>query len=374
VSIEWRNPLLNGGGEVLIRLMLFWGLFLPLGAVWSVDRKRRRDAGPVATRVTSVAVAALFLQITFVYWFAAILKSGPEWRFEGTAIYDALSVDQLAKPLGHTLAHYPGLLSVMTFGVLALEAFGPFLLLSPFFTARARIAGVLLFTSLHLGIWLTLGMGIFPAIAAGCLVCFLPGSFWDRLGALVGRRFARAPTPYSEASRHTPRALGVAAGALIVYVFFWNLSTVSALQIPEPLAHVGRTLSLSQKWDMFAPSPLSDDGWYVIPGTLRNGRTVDVSGVLRDDERLRAVSLRRPSDIRDTYKNEQWRKYLENVRRKPHQEPDLGRYICRQWNAHHSGNEVVDSLVVLYAADPTLPHNRHVRPRLRPSGVTACAP
>ena len=373
VAIEWRNPLLIGGGEVLLRVLLFWALFLPLGAVWSVDRARQRDPRPVATRVASVPVAALFLQVAFVYWFAAIHKSGPEWRFEGTALYNALSVDQLAKPLGHTLVHYPGLLTAMTFGVLVLEAFGPFLLLSPFFTARARMAGVLLFTSLQLGIWLTLGMGMFPAIAAGCLVCFLPGSFWDRLGKLRGRR----PEPTVEsapAPPRTPRALSVAAGALIAYVLVWNIVTVSSERVPEPLARLGRVLSIGQRWDMFAPSPLKDDGWYVIPGTLRDGQAVDLAGVLRDDQALRPVSFRRPRDIRATYKNEHWRKYLENLRRQhSNQAPYLARYICRQWNRHHSAGEAAVSLVTLYMVDVTLPHNRHAPPRPRTLGLTTCA-
>lgn len=372
VSFEWRNPLLVGGGEVLLRVLLFWGLFLPLGAVWSVDRARRRDATPVPSRVTSIPVAALYLQIAFVYWFAVILKSGPEWRFKGTALYDALSIDQLAKPLGHTLVHYPGLLTVMTFGVLALEAFGPFLLLSPFFTARARIVGVFLFASLHLGIWLTLGMGMFPAIAGGCLVCFLPAVFWD--GLARRRRLQRARSVDAGAPPlRASRALSVAAGALIVYVLFWNLGTVSAVRMPELLTRVGSETALAQQWNMFAPSPLKDDGWYVIPGTLLNGQTVDLAGVLRDDQRLRAVSFRRPRDIRATYKDERWRKYFEEVRAlHPSQEPYFARYVCRAWNAHHSGGEAVTSLVVLYAGDVTLPHNRHLPPRVRSLAVAAC--
>jgi hypothetical protein len=373
VSIQWRNPLLIGGGEVLLRLLLFWGLFLPLGAVWSVDRARKRDPQPVATRVASVPVAALFLQVAFVYWFAAILKSGPEWRFKGTALYDALSVDQLAKPLAHVLVPHAGLLTVMTFGVLAVEAFGPFLLLSPFFNARARIAGVFLFMSFHLGIWLTLGMGIFPAIAGGCMVCFLPGLFWDRIGA----RFGRRPTPSPAAGsppRRTPLVLSVATGTLIAYVLFWNIGMVSAVRMPQPLERAGQMLSIGQKWDMFAPSPLKDDGWYVIPGTLRNGRTVDLAGVLRGDASPHAVSFRRPSDMRATFKDEPWRKYLENLRlRNRDQAPFLARYVCRQWNSHHPGDQAVDSLVVLFAVDLTLPDNRHVKPRLRTLGTAACA-
>jgi hypothetical protein len=144
--------------------------------------------------------------------------------------------------------------------------------------------------------------------------------------------------------------------------------------MPEPLVRAGQMLSIGQKWDMFAPYPLKDDGWYVIPGTLRDGRTVDLAGVLRDDESFHAVSLRRPHDIRATFKNEHWRKYLENVRlRNSDQEKYLAHYICRQWNGHHSGGEAVDSLVVLYAGDVTLPNNRHAPPRVRTLGVAACA-
>jgi len=51
VSIQNRNAPLFHSGDVLLRLALFWGLFLPLGARWSVDSRRR--PGPV--RIISVA-------------------------------------------------------------------------------------------------------------------------------------------------------------------------------------------------------------------------------------------------------------------------------------------------------------------------------
>jgi hypothetical protein len=41
-----------------------------------------------------------------------------------------------------------------------------------------RTLAVGLFMSFHVGIWLTLGMGIFPAVAALSMVCFLPTWFW----------------------------------------------------------------------------------------------------------------------------------------------------------------------------------------------------
>jgi hypothetical protein len=78
--------------------------------------------------------------------------------------------------------------------------------------------------------------------------------------------------------------------------------------------------------------------------------------------------------MRATFKDEPWRKYLENLRlRNRDQAPFLARYVCRQWNSHHPGDQAVDSLVVLFAVDLTLPDNRHVKPRLRTLGTAACA-
>jgi hypothetical protein len=377
LSIQWRNPLLNGGGEELLRVLLFWGLFLPLGAWWSVDRARQRTAPPLSFRVASVPTAALFLQIAFVYWFAVILKSGPEWRFQGTALHYALSIDQLATPLGTWLLQFSALLTVLTFGVLALEAFGPFLLFSPFKTGTTRTIAVVLFMSLHLGIWLTLGLGMFPAIAGLCMVCFLPGTFWEKAARLLRgsgprRRAPRAVGP--PATSRTPRALNLLAGLLLLYVLYWNLTTVSTIQMPDPVNRIGPFLGISQIWDMFTPSPLRDDGWYVMPATLRGGRAVDVAGVLRGDEATRPVSFRRPHSIRGTYKTEHWRKYLENVRHQhAEQQVYLADYVCRQWNQHHSGSEVLTRFSIVYMLDWPRADNRHSPPTLQTTFVHSCA-
>ena len=100
LSIQNRNPFVLTAEDALLRLLLFWSMFLPLGAWWSVDSLRGAPAPRVSMRVLSMASAGLFLQIAFVYWFTVILKSGPEWRIDGTAIYYALSVDQITGSIG----------------------------------------------------------------------------------------------------------------------------------------------------------------------------------------------------------------------------------------------------------------------------------
>src|SRR5215211_5294063 len=194
LSIQLRNPLVNSSEALLLRMLLFWGMLLPLGAYWSVDRTRSALPRP-SPHFLSLATFGLFMQIAFVYWFTAALKSGPEWRVDHTALYYALSLDQLATPIGHFLLGFPTLLQAMTFGTFMLEAVGPILLFSPFFTGPVRTGTALAFMSLHFGIWLTMDIGIFPWVAAFAMVCFFPTWFWEKASAMHSallRRFELA--------------------------------------------------------------------------------------------------------------------------------------------------------------------------------------
>lgn len=181
-SIQLRNPLVLTGGDTLLHLLLFWSIFLPLGAVWSVDQARAstQDTTPrrLSTQFFSFGTVALFLQIAIMYWVTAINKSGEEW-WNGTAVYYALSYDRGATELGSYLLNFPALLTTITFATLALEALGPFLLFSPVFNSQLRTATVAVFVSFQFGILFTLSVGLFSFVAAFCMVCFLPGWFWD---------------------------------------------------------------------------------------------------------------------------------------------------------------------------------------------------
>jgi hypothetical protein len=436
LSIQLRNPLLNGSESPMLRMLLFWGMLLPLGAFWSVDRARSALPRP-SPRFLSLATFGLFMQIAFVYWFTAALKSGPEWRTDYTALYYALSLDQLATPIGHMLLDFPTLLQVLTFGTFVLEALGPLLLFCPFFTGPVRTGAALAFMSLHFGIWLTMDIGIFPWISAFCMVCFFPTWFWDRastLRSVLLRRFelarrlqlaterlANAIVAFSKAvlsflmdagqllfaspSRHADpltdhtagQVLPLAAGAqgtagthrdeapaeepepaesrsslatnllaffFIFYILCWNLTTATSFTLPERTVPLGPFLGLDQYWGMFAPSPSKEDGWYVIPGELRDGQKVDLMPITRDDYSMHPISYEKPQDIPATYKNEHWRKYLENIYNQDHADQRLyfGQYICRQWNAHHTGAHTLETFRIIYMLELTLPDYRQSKP------------
>lgn len=448
LSIQWRNPLVGGADGPLLRLLLFWGMFLPLGAWWSLDRALRGASYRPSMQFLSVATLGLFMQIAFVYLFTALLKSGPEWREDDTAIYYVLSLDQISTSMGDFLLRFPNMLEVMTIATFALEAFGPFLLFSPLFTGPVRTAAAFSFMSLHFGIWLTMDIGIFPWISAFCMVCFLPSWFWEnaaKLHAEFPKRFDVAhrlpnltkrldqisqalskglftfvphvsqpsiagPMPRADGAQSgsflsrvfswpsTPAFAGVREGGVkatrgphdgggaagseptrlrsslltnllaaffLLYVFCWNLTTVSAFTMPERAYPIGPFLGLDQHWGMFAPSPTKQDGWYVIPGTLRNGRQTDLMSITHGDFDLHEVSWEKPQDVNDIYKNERWRKYMENLWEKQHADQRLyfGKYICREWNARHTGAEQLIDFQIIYMLEETLPNLQESKPQ-----------
>jgi hypothetical protein len=143
----------------------------------------------------------------------------------------------------------------------------------------------------------------------------------------------------------------------LLYIFWWNLTTVSNFTMPERLVPLGHALGIGQKWDMFAPYPAKDDGWYVIPGDLEGGQQVDLMPITRDDYTLHGVSWEKPENVADTYKNEHWRKYLEKIRGPDDKGQFLhfGRYICREWNARHAGDEQLVNFQIIYMQEQTQP-------------------
>src|SRR5262245_27571930 len=82
-SLHQRNQMVLDGGDHLLRFLLFWSIFLPLGAWAALDARRRGP--PHRALVVSPASAALLLQVAGMFLLTGLLKTGPEWS-DGTAI------------------------------------------------------------------------------------------------------------------------------------------------------------------------------------------------------------------------------------------------------------------------------------------------
>ncbi|MGB1373519.1 MAG: hypothetical protein ACPG6R_10395 [Aequoribacter sp.] len=92
-------------------------------------------------------------------------------------------------------------------------------------------------------------------------------------------------------------------------------------------------LRLDQRWNMFAPYPQKNDGWFLMVGLTSSGDLVDVL-----TWRLQPPSTDKPQNfVPDQAKNYRWRKYLTRMKRKNYR-AEMGRYAsaaCQRWNAQY---------------------------------------
>jgi len=356
LSLHGRSAMVGDFGDEILRQLLFWCMFLPLGCRWSVDAWRR--AAPARRHpVLSLASAALLLQIASIYFFTALLKDGPDWRRDGTAIEIVLQRDWALRPFGaFLLEHARGGLRAGTFAVLAFEFFGPLLLFSPFATRLLRTLLVYLAWLFQGGLGLALLLGLMPFVNSVMMLAFLPASWWDAAAGLVRRTPRAAPGAPARARSRPPLALEVLVGLLLLLMLAVNVAGLrEEWSLPEPLARAARLVGLQQRWAMFSPDAPRDDGWYTIPGELAGGHYVDLWSAGPE------LTWRKPARLADVHRSHRWYVY-ENRLREPAfgEEPSLrfrrryGEWLCERWNAEHSGAEALLRLGVFWVMEPTL--------------------
>jgi hypothetical protein len=465
VSLQNRNPLVLQGGDILYRMELFWGMFVPLGTRYSVDSALNSSPTPPPKRIISFGTIGLLIQMALIYVFAVIHKSEKEWIVDGTALYYALSIDQFSVRLAFLMLKFPTLMKLFSRAVYTLQALGPWALFFPFWNAPIRTVTAFLFIGWHLSMTQFLAIGLFPFMSSAAMVPFLPSWFWNKITARllkknrlgkgfhiyydidcgfcrktvlllqtflilpeakitpaqdipliakdmmtynswivvdpISQRHIRfdafltllqasllfwwlAPflnwkplkkigtTVYSRVANNRPfwsretrffdyRPLpvrlplfaNVLAGVAIVVVLWWNVATVypGRVIVPEPFRGLALTLGWDQMWNMFS-IPLRDDGWYVIPGKLKNGQVVDVY------TEKPYVTYAKPRLVSYTYKNQRWQKYMMNLLSPNSGEQRLryGQYLCRNWNAHHQGDEQLQEFQLVFVREYTLPN------------------
>ncbi len=192
LSLQNRNPMILSGEDNLAILLLFWAMFLPTGARWSVDAALDTSPSRAPESYLSVATFALLIQGMSVYFFSALLKSDPVWMPDGTAVYYALNLDYFATPFALWFRQFETLLQGLTYYVWTLELLGPILIFSPILHRPLRAVVMVLFITLHVGIWMCLEVGLFPAISIIMNLTFMPGWMWDGLARRLGLGEGRA--------------------------------------------------------------------------------------------------------------------------------------------------------------------------------------
>ena len=186
-------------GDRLRCQLLFWCLFQPLGQVWSIDAylrevevasKESRDEKDKQLRSTLAPASAflLLLQMSSMYEYTASVKVGDGW-VSGEAVLQTLRLSQYARePVASLVAMFPLLCRFFTHATLYVERYGWLLAFLPF----SRLAAVLSFGGLHLGLHLSLRVGSFQLFVLSAWLVALPTWLLDHLEAALHRRWPQS--------------------------------------------------------------------------------------------------------------------------------------------------------------------------------------
>ncbi|MEA5509127.1 DCC1-like thiol-disulfide oxidoreductase family protein [Crocosphaera sp. UHCC 0190] len=201
VSLQNRNPALIFAGDDVLRAMLFWAMFLPLGCAYSLDSALNSSPKPLPKRFVSGATFAFIVQLIFIYTWSAAYKTKSElWWPDGDAVYYSLSFDQYATEFGHFLLGFPiPILRILTFGALIFEWVGPFIILIPFRTSFFRCLGIISFIFLHLGFELSFSIGVLSYLSVVNWLTLIPTELWDKGTQLISTTARKGLTIYYDA-------------------------------------------------------------------------------------------------------------------------------------------------------------------------------
>lgn len=176
-------------------------------------------------------------------------------------------------------------------------------------------------------------------VAPGNAVYDFVGRHRGAFGAMTG-----ALLPQREVRWELGRAWQRVAAAFIAAVFLWNVATLegvsrgfwgyhswldrAARATFDVLGPPFRVLRIDQLWNMFAPFPLKDDGWMVIPARLADGREID----LLHPEREPVYD--KPHHYSQTHENIRWHTYRGRLWEAEFSRHRLyfGKYLCRSYN------------------------------------------
>ena len=406
ISLQERNLGPTDSSDTLYRVLLFWMMFAPAGAVYSLDRALARLKDPQSWRAwpprgSAVGLRMMQLEILILYFVTSVTKSGDHWR-DGSSVYRAMQVWDFARPTADFFVAHLGFLShPMASATLVLE----FSMCVCLWICNLRVRKfiVLAGTLFHLGIEFHMNVGMFSLMMPITYTMFLWSSACDKVDrwlpsfpgvvarahrwglgnisdppmtAWVGRPINRNVLAVlsvmmgtimwdqvHEVNNQFPRpnqaAITVARVAARSGVEIPRIVVFAGTAVGEFLTATMESLSLWQNWRMFAPNPVFDSGPWTAEGVLQNGsRVTDVLDIA-------APGLAHPPRWRMIYSR--WNKFRLHVRT-PEQRGYLlwlGKYICRQYNRDRRPPNLLDNYELIYHLRPTHGPDEPAKPELR---------
>lgn len=349
VSAHIRSPLAITGADYILKLMLFWAMFLPLGKRWSLDslfaRKRLTNTqvgggleNAFPNWVVSCGTAGYLVQLFMIYFCTGEAKWNQIW-WQGEAMHYVLHLDIHCRPNAQQLLQYPFLVRLIAWGTLFIELVLIWLLFSPWKTSLWRLVNLFAYWSFHLGILIWMSIGLFPWICFALWLPLVPAVFWDRVC-----RMAEQAIPILPPTGIRRYCNGVAqgfCGVMICLVVYWNVLNFDSLEykkedIPTPIIRLAQLTAFDQRFQMFGIPP-KIAAWFVYEARLKDGSRVDL---FRPGNKL---EFEKPKSVLLTIPTHNWRQLHRNLTYES-MEPfrdGLLEYQVKMWNRSHDEDKQV---------------------------------
>lgn len=182
------------GVDTMVHICLFYLMWMPAGAAFSLDQRQRRTP-PAATPAARLTLRLLQLHLCVIYFNAGTAKAGGEQWWNGEAIWRALMNPEFGVLDFSWLAHVPVVPLLLGWTTMAVEVGYPLLI----WPRRLRPWWVAATAGLHLGIGATMGLWMFSIVMILMTVCAFAvpmmawapaGQPWSASRARVGRTWA----------------------------------------------------------------------------------------------------------------------------------------------------------------------------------------
>ena len=204
ISIHNRAIILENAGDMFFNSLLIWTIFLPLGLSYSIDALKKSLVGfkentieelnnknfginyPI--KITSLAYFAVLLQISWIYFFTALNKTGYDWK-NGYAIFKMYQLDTFLTPIGYIIRDYitSPISKLLTFGVVYLEYSIIILLFIPFYSYIFRTFAIIALSFFHIMIRLSVKVGLFSFTMLTTFTLLIDSKIYDIINRYINR-------------------------------------------------------------------------------------------------------------------------------------------------------------------------------------------
>jgi hypothetical protein len=260
VSLEHRVPEIHNGGDRLVAVLLFFGLFTDLSGRYSVDAVIR---GPrAATHGLAAGLLAAAPLVLYAWTVCEKLRcAGPGW-LDGSVLIANLHLSGWTRPGGVWLGEHPSLCTAAGIATVVVELAVPVLLLLPSSVKPARALGIVAHLSLQLGILLTFKVGVFTGAMLAATPLWLLPAWLDRCGGPFASRGSR------ELGSATRRLWG---SSVIVVSLFAAMAV--APMMPDTAGRLLPWIGIDLDVGLFA-RPFPSIRWEAV-GERQDGQIVD---------------------------------------------------------------------------------------------------